>query len=171
MTLADPVGIIATRKERLKTTLAECNSVKDWSRERKTSIYFDVLPQPPRGRETFTAEEWQQLRPFILVYTEPITYQLDASPGGYHPRGSMIAVFEQNTPPGELTGEELDRLFDNFMGRVIAEILLKARNAQDGWIYPTQVTTAGPIRATHTEAATEGDWQQYSLKFDWGITA
>lgn len=171
MTLAEPVGVVAHTKERLRATLASCQSVKDWSRNGTPSIYIDIMPYPPSGRDEFTREELIELRPFILIYTLPITYHLDASPGAYHPNGSMVAVFEQNTPEGDYSGEELDRLFDNFIGLVIRDITEKARQSENGWVYPHRITTDGPERANAQQAIAEGDCQRYYLEFEWGTLA
>jgi hypothetical protein len=110
------------------------------------------------------------LRPFVLIYTGPISYSLVAEPGSYSPSGSWSACFEQNTPLGDYTGEELDRIFDNFIGEVIREIREHAINSQNGWSYPTKITTEGPMRSSCEDAVAIGDCQRYWLHFEWGIS-
>ena len=158
-------------KERLKATLSECPSIKSWSRDGNPQVYVDVLSPDIDQRDDPGPEWWSEIRPYILIYDGPEKHQLVASPATYAVSGSLVAMFEQNTPAGPYSDEELSILFTRFIKSVTADIKALARLSQHGWVLPTSITTDGPFRASHEQAIGAGDCQQYYIEFEWGTLA
>lgn len=176
-------GIIAKAKERFRTSLANCYYLQRWQSNLWTAtqlqrrIYLDALPPPPNNSDEYTREELEKLRPYVLVYKSgAVELELAAAPAGYTIRGQMTAMLEQHVPH-DVAGDpgELDRRFENLVGRVIATfndsepgLVELSKISEQGYLHIHQISDDGPYRVQAQQVESLGDHQRYYIDVTWG---
>lgn len=90
--------------------------------EALTHIYYDTLP-PPEDRDTYSPEEWIDLRPFAIISTRPFSggyiWKRDAAEG-WSDSGQLEVQFEYNTPDEMVADDQsLMRWFKNKLGNML----------------------------------------------------
>lgn len=129
MALTAPTGWISLTADRLATTLAACSAFLNWTgttwteAEALARIYHNALPPPSHGDE-HTLEEWDRYRPHALIWTQDdgLTLVRDsAGPGScMESSGDLVLAFEQAVPASIANDPaEVDRRFQNFLGRIV----------------------------------------------------
>ena len=177
-----PVGPLATVKDLLRTSLANCTAFREWDGadytvdEAKARIYLDALP-PSAGAE-YTRVELDDLRPFAIISLDEngIEYEHDACPNNYRPRGRLVVCLERKFP--DVSGETdplaaADRQFENMVGLLIqsgnnSEPGLLELSGTAGYLFIRRLALHGPYRVEAKLVQQLGDYQRCFLFIDWG---
>lgn len=177
-----PVGPLATVKDLLRTSLANCTAFREWDGaeytvdEAKARIYFDALP-PPAGAE-YTVAELVALRPYAIVSLDEhgIEYEHDASPSNYKVRGRLVVCLERAFPDVSAEADPIaaaDRQFENMVGSLIrsgnpASPGLLDLSGTAGYLFIRRLALHGPYRVEAKDVRQLGDYQRCFLFIDWG---
>lgn len=177
-------GPIAAVKALLATSLANCYHFQRWTgtvwtvAQALERIYFDAMPPPPGTAAGYSLAEWQQMRPFALIYRSgPQAWQSNAEPRGYLPTGMLSVRFEENVPPS-LDGDpgELVRRMDNRVGQIVttgdmSQPGLLELTGTAGYLSILGVTLSAeePERTAREEISQFGDAQWQFLHLEWGV--
>lgn len=135
-------------------------------------IYFDALPPPPDRRDAYSLLELEQLRPYILVYTDEetglaATHIASGRRRQFAASGQLKFCLETSVPAVIAHDPaEVDRRIKNDAGVLIDELLALAGEA--GYLAIDSLTVTGPLRAAEDEATGKGDYQQMQFAVEWG---
>jgi hypothetical protein len=178
-----PVGPLATPKDLLRTSLANCTAFREWDGadytvdEAKSRIYFDALP-PASGAE-YTVAELDDLRPYAIVSLDEngIEYEYEAAPNSYKMRGRLVVCLERKFPDvsGETNpNEAADRQFENMVGPLIRTGNPSSPGLLDlsgtaGYLFVRRVALHGPYRVEAKDVRQLGDYQRCFLFIEWGM--
>lgn len=121
-------------------------------------IHFKrVLPLPANGDE-YSLAEIQALRPYAVIWTQDSAVDWDASPGvgGHHRAGLRIRLCRN--VPDELTEQQVDMSWDNIVGLILDQLLLRSGRA--GFLAASYaIDPEGWYRSHPNDWVSEGDYQ------------
>lgn len=185
MALETAVGIISLAEKLLGDTIANSDEFLTFTGEATVNdaaghIYYGALPAPANGAEEYTEAEWENYRPFALVYADqfqPLNMQRSAS-GAYYTVGGLIIVeFEKLTPSG-MTDQEVHRHWSNQVGK-----LIKQTTEPDPFFGITdyadvadrltinRLAVKAMYRAAPEEEQNRGDYLCAIIECEWGPTS
>lgn len=172
-------GAITLAEQDLATTLADCHAFQAWagvaSREDALArIYFDGLPSPDNGRESYTADELAELRPYAVIWTdEEDGFRRKMVSGGagflFDDSGRLhLELVQEIAVADQADLAAADRKFKNSLGLILDDLAELA--GQGGYLTATSFVTKGPLRPHPDAEEGEGPWQWAKLVIDWGLT-
>jgi hypothetical protein len=181
-----PVGVIATVKDLLRTSLATCTAFRTWDGasytvdQAKDRIYFDALP-PPEDQNEYTAAELDVLRPYAIISKDErgIEFELESVSGSsqsFKPSGRLVVKLARNFPDVDEEADPAaaaDRSFENMVGQLMksgdpAAPGLLELSGTSGYLSIRRLSEAGPYRVDPQDATQLGDHQVHMLFVDWG---
>lgn len=172
-------GSITLAEQDLANTLADCHAFQAWAGVASQAaalerIYFDGLPAPDNGRETYTADELAALRPYAVIWTDEEEgfrrKQVAAGAGFYFEDSGRLhlELVQEIAAADQADLSASDRKFKNALGLILDELAELA--GQGGYLTATSFATKGPLRPHPDSEDGEGPWQWAKLVIDWGLT-
>jgi hypothetical protein len=173
-------GPITLAEQDLANTLADCHAFQEWlgvatREEALARIYFDGLPKPSNGRESYTAKELKTLRPYACIWTDDDAgfRRTLASAGtayGFRDNGRLHLEFVQEVAAANVDDlDEADRQFKISLGLIVDDLSELA--GQPGYLIVAGLQLKGPLRPHPDAEEGEGPWQWAKLIIDWGLGA
>lgn len=181
-------GPIATAKSLLRTMLSKCvalqtidgNSFSE--AETFERIYLDALPSPPDNRPEYSREEFEALRPFVLLYMPALTgFGMQANAAGSITaavaHGSFIVELHRAVPEHEQTdAAAADRSLENILGRLIttgdmANPGLWQLSRASTYLELVNTELLEVYRTHPDDIPSKGDYQIATLLVQWGTNA
>jgi len=170
-------GAISLPEDYLAATIAACarwismtgSADATAARER---VYFDSLPPPPNDAEAYTGEQLDELRPFVMIFSDEDTgvmFDHSATDTSFNFKGSgrIKGLIEDRVDPTIAHDpQEVFRRFKNAVGMLVLQLLDKA--GQPGYLAIRSIVMQGPLRCHEDIVKDEGDHVQYRFTIDWG---
>ena len=177
MSLPAAEGAITLAESYLAASFAACARWQAWcgaddADEALESIYFDDLPPPPEAAKSYTREQLDSLRPYILIYSDEQTgvtwdHQSHSTGFGFRDNGTLKGFFEAAVDPQIAHDQQrLFRQFKNDVGVLVDELLALAGLA--GYLAISTLSLYGPIRSHNDQQPGEGDYVQMMFTITWG---
>lgn len=167
-------GSLSLSKENLRITLADCATFRTWvgattAAQALNRIHHEGLPPRTSGEE-YTIEELNALRPYALLSTESFGSRHEAASTSfdYRDSGTIRCRLVQEVPQ-EIADDhgEIGRRFDNVVGGIMDD--LAALSGQGGYLAIEGMDMPEPwTRTEDNRQATDGDFVQVDLLFEWG---
>lgn len=186
MALETAAGGMSIAEQLLALSLAACTQVQADTNsadadEALTHVYFDAVT-PPQDRNSYSAEELTDLRPFYIVATHPAESGYSWNRIGaesWDDSGNLILII-QYPVPGEMADDNqaLMRWFKNRLGNILRPdpdvftnyVGLSDLAHQPGYLAATGFKLGILGRADQKVLATEGDFVMATLNVSWGTT-
>lgn len=175
--LSAPQGPITLAESLLAASLAACPRWQmlcgvDNAADAAKRIYTDALPPPPDRRDAYSLLELEQLRPFILIYTDEDTglaiEHIASGRRRQFAESGQLKFHLEKSVPAVIAHDpaEVDRRIKNDAGVLIEELLKLAGDAH--YLAIDSLAVTGPLRSDDDEATAKGDYQQMHFVVRWG---
>lgn len=176
-------SVLYEPQQLLAKTLADCSEFRNLVGASSHSaaqarIWHEKLPLPADGRDRYTLAEWQEYRPFALLFTNDLDGSVGvrqaSSPGAWSDRGTLRILFEIDTPASLAESPVLlDQMVKQIIGRIIKrptdessstfkglEDLAGDTNEVDGYSYLSidQVSFRSWHRSSPSDTPGQGDF-------------
>ena len=181
------VGDIATAKELLRTSLANCTAFRTWDGndwtvdQAKARIYLDSLPPPARDSQDYTLAELEAYHPFAIVaepdFDQQVRWMASASNfDAFVCSGVLLVMFFRTVPDDVLDDlPSAQREMDNFIGQLVRS---NDRNSpgllelsgQAGYLRIYEIASTYSSFTHPDERPAIGDEQRHGLVVRWGLT-
>lgn len=171
----DPSGPISLAMENLRSLVAGSATFQAWvnaadATQAKDNVHLVALPLP-EDKESYTLEEIQAERPFVIIGLPEDKNAFNSSRVGelaYQHSGRLVIYLEANVP------EEIARdpgtvevWFLNQIGAVISEMQDLSGGA--GYLTVHDFNCSAPQRSGEEELSTGGDFMAILVEIEWGV--
>ncbi len=171
-------GAITLAEQDLANTLADCHAFQEWlgvasAEDALARVYFDGLPPPGEGRESYSADELAELRPYAVIWTDEdagFRRSLDSSgvAFGFSDSGRLhVELVQEVAVADQADLSTADRRFKIALGSILDGLAELA--GQPGYLTATHFQTKGPLRPHPDSEDGEGPWQWAKIVVDWGF--
>lgn len=183
MSLETAAGVISEPEDLAANTLADCIPFRALVGAANQSaalarIYFSALNPPDSGADGYMPEELEQLRPFVMLWTEEDNgLNLDVVSVGSSwelmPTSGLIVLrLETNVGPG--TPSEEDRKIKNSIGQIVKSgdtdnPGLVELSGRGGYLAMRRIRVFGPWRCAEDEITAHGDHFAARIELEWGL--
>ena len=176
-------GVISKPLDDLRTLLSNCTGMQTWMGVASSALALakiHIAGLPPTDNDSYTKEELDDFRPFVIVSTESeagnsFRFTASGGAGGRHfNRSGQCRVYLEQAVAIEYRDDpsELDRLFQNAMGEIIEDTGagsgLLDLTATGTYFGVNSLVSHGPFRATEDEIVADGDHIWSLWEITWG---
>lgn len=169
--------MITVIQERLRQMLADCTSVRQFLGVHSRSevlarIHHDGLSFPSGNSEVHDRDELADLRPYILLFTEPeddgfVLQAVSVSADGFDfaAAGQLLIQLARDVPDSQVSDPAAaDRAMKEHASRVIEDLAALAGRGDQVAI--TRIGAAGPFRTQEDDAVAGGELQVMEISIE-----